>query len=151
MKRYTIFSIDREYDEDVREAFEVFFEDTVGTVSRLVRCVGSYKGILETSWICSTNDFNNFIWGTKWVANQESVLLVSACNKQYASLMFSDFSKKDASVDTLSLGSLKSVDAEEAMKHDAWTYRPDLGIYWIAVKGNPDTVPPQSGWQGEKK
>jgi hypothetical protein len=34
-------------------------------------------------------------------------------------------------VSMFSLGLLKSVDKSVALMQDAWTYRPDLNIYWI--------------------
>lgn len=102
-------------------------------VGNLLPLVGCYKGESEWSFICNVTDFENIVLPNGFVNNQESILRVSECNKKYAQLQFHDGR-------TESIGSLKSVDWEEAQKHDSWTYRPDMDVFWVAVDGNPDTV-----------
>jgi hypothetical protein len=97
----------------------------------VVQCIGSYKGALEVSFIMLTSDFETYVKPYGFVDNQESVLRVSECNKQYADLEFSDGSRKN-------VGSLRDVTKEEALAQEAWTYRPDTQQYWITVEGNPD-------------
>ena len=100
----------------------------------LIQCIGSYKGKLEVSFILNEHDFNRFVRGKWWVESQESILEVTECNKAYATLVYLADNNRE------SVGSLKRVASEEAIKKDAWTYRPDLDQYWISVEGNPDTV-----------
>jgi hypothetical protein len=66
------------------------------------------------------------------VQNQESVLLVEDGHhgEMYASLYY--MSKGECDGEHVYLGLLKSVDKSVALAQDAWTYRPDLNIYWIA-------------------
>lgn len=140
--KYVIFSIDDQSPMGVLNFLKHFNErDTKGTV---VQCVGSYKGETEWSFLTLWEDFRDHVAFHNFVGGQESVLRISECNKQYAQLLYQDGAEQ-------SLGSLKSVSKEEALKHDAWTYRPDLDVYWIAVQGNPDTVPPQEGWLSQEK
>jgi len=135
--KYTIFSIDNVSDLHSMAKF-LRHVDTLRAMSQLrgnmIQCIGSYKGELEVSFMCRSDDFEAYILNSGYVDNQESILRVSECNKQYAELYFL------AEQGRVSIGSLKSVDKATAMGHDAWTYRPDLNTYWIAVDGNPDTV-----------
>jgi phage tail tube protein FII len=94
-------------------------------------CVGAYKGVLETSFIMTERDFATFIEGSEYVLNQESVLLVEDGHRgnTYASLHYLSRGVRDG--EHVDLGLLKSVDKSVALMQDAWTYRPDLNIYWI--------------------
>jgi len=135
--KYTIFSVDeptnlKEYSKFLH--YLSVLEATVATKGHIVPCVGSYKGKLEPSFICLTEDWNNHLADRSWVQNQECVMEVSECNKKYAQLRYQDGS-------TQYLGCLKSVSAEEACKHTGWTYRPDMDTYWVVVEGNPDHIP----------
>ena len=134
--KYTIFSIDNVNDIHTLAKFTRYMDEhrAMGKLKGGIKvCIGSYKGELEQSFTMLTSDFQSFVKTSGYVANQESILEVSECNKQYADLVFSDGTRE-------SIGSLKDVTKEEAMKHEAWTYRPDLNKYWVAVQGNPDTV-----------
>lgn len=108
----------------------------------LVPVIGSYKGDSEFAFICSENDFNEIVVQNGWVDNQESVLIITRCNKQYATLHFHNG-------DTVGIGSLKQVSQEEALQHDAWTYNPEMNAWFIAVQENPDIVPPPEGWNAD--
>lgn len=136
MEKFVIFSIDGVNDTHKQAKF-LRHIDTARAMGKMqgkmVHCIGSYKGEIEPSYLMLWDDFLDHVIGKGFVGGQESILMVSECNKQYATLVFSDQSRQ-------SVGSLKSVGKDEAMKHDAWTYRPDLNTYWIAVDGNPDTV-----------
>lgn len=134
--KYVIFSIDNVNDTHAMAKFmrHMDTQRAMGKMSgNMVHCIGSYKGEIEPSFLMRFDDFQEHVIGRGFVENQESILRVSECNKQYAELVYADQSRE-------SIGSLKSVSKDEAMKHDAWTYRPDLNIYWVAVQGNPDTV-----------
>lgn len=132
---YVIFSIDNVHDlhtlakflhsMDVHRAMQ-------RTTGEMKICVGSYKGVLETSFIMTEHDFGAFVEASEYVQHQESVLLVEDGHKgaMYASLWYLDRGLRDG--EHYSLGRLKSVDKSVALEQDAWTYRPDLNIYWIA-------------------
>ena len=131
---YVIFSID-----DVHEVHTLAkFTHTVDVHRVMQRmqgdmkiCVGAYKGVLESSFIMTEHDFAAFIEGSEYVLNQESVLLVEDGHKgnTYASLHYLSRGVRDG--EHVDLGLLKSVDKSVALMQDAWTYRPDLNIYWI--------------------
>jgi hypothetical protein len=134
--KYVIFSIDNVTNTHAQAKF-LRHIDTARAMQKMkgnmIHCIGSYKGEIEPSYLMLWDDFKEHVIGMGFVENQESILRVSECNKQYAELVYSDQTRE-------SVGSLKDVSKDEAMKHDAWTYRPDLNMYWITVKGNPDTV-----------
>ena len=135
--KYTIFSIDGVTEVHALAKFmrHIDTQRVMGKMEgEMVQLIGSYKGALELSFILLTEDFEKHVKPYGFVSNQESVLLVSECNKQYADLLYLQDGHREA------LGSLKDVSKDEAMKHDGWSYRPDLGTYWITVKGNPDRV-----------
>ena len=132
---YVIFSIDNEDDPRVRRKFEGDFEDSVLTGSNLIKLIGAYKGETENAYLARVADFDAFVKPMGFVANQESILRVSECNKRYAVLEYlADGTQQD-------LGCLKDVPEAEAKAQEAWSYRPDIDVYWIAIKGNPDHTP----------
>lgn len=142
--KYTIFSIDKQSSPIWVNAFVGWFR-SFGGVGEIVPVIGCYKGETEVGFICHSDDFDKYVWGTLWVSQQESVMRVSECNKQYAKLEYGDFGI-DKELNTApvnymeGLGSLRCVTEEVAKAQDGWTYRPDLGQYWVAVEGNPDIV-----------
>ena len=130
--KYTIFSIDGEASSYVRQDFEFMFKDDNRTIGSCVPLVGMYKGEHENSYVCLSEDFNSFVLPMGFVTNQESILRVSECNKKYTTLVMLEGGKQTH------LGCMKSVTEAEAMKEDAWTYRPDLDQYFLAVRGTND-------------
>lgn len=132
--KYTIFVIDNHTSLRVMARFLRFVDElrAMGkTNGKVLQCVGSWGGVLEPSFICRTDDFEKHFKDSGYLDQQGCFLQVSECNKQYAQLLFPDGS-------TEFVGSLQDVSKEEAMKHDGWTYRPDLNTYWVVVQGNPD-------------
>lgn len=137
MEKYTIFSIDNVHDIRALAKFTHHIDvlQAMGKLRGQVKtCVGSYKGQLETSFLMRSDDFVDHVQGSVYITGQESILRVSECNKQYATLVYL------ADDSTEFIGSLKCVDKDTALAQDAWTYRPDVDQYWITVKGNPDRV-----------
>jgi len=133
--KYTIFSIDGvERTDNLRKFLNFILENKAydNIKHNCIQCIGSYKGELELSFIMRISDFKVVV-DAGFVDGEESFVEFSECNKRYADLVWKDGVRQG-------LGSLKSVTKEEAMKHDSWTYRPDMNTYWITVKGNPDTV-----------
>jgi hypothetical protein len=133
--KYTIFSIDNHTDWHTSAKFMRYVDEITAmnkVKGNFIQCVGSWENTIEPSFICRTDDFLNYLLPSGYLDNQSCVLQVSECNKQYAQLL---------SIPDLVphyIGSLKCVPKEEALKHSAWTYRPDINQYWITVKENPD-------------
>ena len=131
---YVIFSIDNVHEVHTLAKF-THTVDVHRVMQRMQGdmkiCVGAYKGVLESSFIMTERDFATFIEGSEHVLNQESVLLVEDGHKgnTYASLHYLSRGVRDG--EHVDLGLLKSVDKSVALMQDAWTYRPDLNIYWI--------------------
>ena len=131
---YVIFSIDNVHEVHTLAKF-THTVDVHRVMQRMQGemkiCVGAYKGALETSFIMTERDFASFIEAGEYMQNQESVLLVEDGHKgeMYASLWYLNRGLRDG--EHVSLGLLKSVDKSVALVQDAWTYRPDLNIYWI--------------------
>ena len=130
---YTLFTIDFEHNPLRMNVFNNFLRQCEKTSDgNFVPIIGCYKGKLENAFICTQSDFNRFIRGTVYIVGQESVLHIASGNKQEAHLEYLADGRRE------SLGSMHQVTREEAMASDGWTYRPDLDIYWVAKKGNPD-------------
>lgn len=135
--KYTIFSIDNPTDWHQMAKFMRYVDERMAmgkTKGKFIQCVGSWEGVIEPSFLCRTEDFEEHILKSGYVDKQDCVLQISECNKQYAQLLWL------LEGTTEFVGSLKSVDKETALKENGWTYRPDLNTYWVTVKGNPDTV-----------
>ena len=131
---YVIFSIDNVHDLHTLAKF-THHMDVQRAMQRMKGemkiCVGAYKGVLEQSFILTEHDFAATIEGSIFIDQQESVLLVEDGHRDetYASLHYLSGGVRDG--EHVSLGLLKSVDKSVALEQDAWTYRPDLNIYWI--------------------
>lgn len=138
--KWVIFSIDPTSGTDVRSFMRLF---TQADKPPPTRCTGVYKGTYEASFLCQYSDLRSVILdrhhGTLWMKNQESILLVSGCNKSYAKLVFRDGSTKG-------MGSLKNVSAEVAILNGDYTYVHSTDKYYICRDGNPDGIPPPQGW-----
>ena len=94
--------------------------------------LGKYNGKAEHCFICTLEDFDNHIRGSEYIKRQESILLVASGNKMEVGLEYL------ATGRVVDLGCMHEVCPEEAAQAPAWSYRPDMGVYWIAKKGNPD-------------
>ena len=131
---YVIFSIDNESNPMALKAFEGYIHDIqFDCASDLyTKLVGCYKGQKENAWIWSLEDFNKHLRGRVWIAEQESILHVASGNKMEATLEYLD------NTPNVELGCMHQVCRAEALASEAYTYRPDLDIYWVAKHGNPD-------------
>lgn len=131
---YIIFSIDNATDLHTLSKF-THYVDVQRSMQRMQGdmklCIGAYNGVLEQSFIMTEHDFGSFIEAGDYVQNQESVLLIEDGHhgEVYASLWYLNRGLRDG--EHVDLGLLKSVDKSVALSKDAWTYRPDLNIYWI--------------------
>ena len=128
-----IFSID---GEEIAETREEFYRYLSRRGVSAVPAVGCYKGAREFAWVMAKPQFDAAIRASVFVVEQESVMLVTSCNKMYATLEYLD-SDEGCGNRLEFLGSMHEVSPEEAEASDAWTYRADMDVYWVA-KGNPD-------------
>lgn len=112
------------------------------TDGNLVPVIGSYKGESEFAFICSEKDYREVVAERRWTEEQESVMVISRCNKQYAILEYSNGELEG-------IGSVKEVSMREALEKDAWTYDPETSKWFITVDGNNDDVPPPEGWNAD--
>jgi len=133
---YVIFSIDNEDDPFSMRTFMNYIDmvRSRAKTSNLIPCVGSYKGQKENAFMWSLKDFNAHIRGSIFVTRQESILHVASGNKMEAELEYLD----DAATFRMFIGCMHQVCKEEALVSHAYTYRPDLNMYWVAKHGNPD-------------
>lgn len=136
---YVIFSIDNENNPMAMNVFMNHIAEVrrVFNTSNLTPCMGSYKGQKENAFIWHVSDFDRYLRGTAYIQNQESVLHVASGNKMEAYLEYlgSDIGSGPY---TEPAGQMHQVCKEEAMQSEAYTYRPDLNLYWVAKQGNPD-------------
>ena len=134
---YVIFSIDNEHNPHSMQAFLNSIADIRCSyaTSNLIPCVGSYKGQKENAFMWSLADFNDHIRGSVWVAQQESILHVASGNKMEADL---EYLQTNRLLAFEFIGCMHHVCKEEALASEAYTYRPDLNMYWVAKHGNPD-------------
>jgi len=88
-----------------------------------IPCVGMYKGIMEYSFLCNWEDYNEFIVNSGYVDKQESILVIGPTKKRKAHILYKD--GRDEYI-----GWMSEVPYEVAMRSEHWTYRPDLNKYW---------------------
>lgn len=124
-----IFSIDNASDPRTLRKFIKMVDDlkAVGKLQGDFKvCFGMWKGTMEQSFLMCEEDFYQYVWESDWVESQEAFMSVEVGPKgnQSAYLLYSN-------AETEYMGELKEVSFKEAAKHDGWTYRPDLGLYWI--------------------
>jgi len=97
--------------------------------------------VFEQSYILNYAKFNELLWaGQLPMKNQESVLVVSECNKQYATLRFLEDGKFAGRPDKY-LGCMKRVTEKEAKAQQAWTYKPTTGEWFIVVDNSQSEAP----------
>jgi len=128
MSNYVIFSIDDVNDVHKLSKFlhHVSVLDAMQkTKGKLKVCIGSYKGEMEQSFIMHEDDFHHV---SAYVKGQESFLYVRDGHK---GVVYADLHYNDG--ETVPLGQIKAVSKDEAMQQDAWTYRPDMNVYWVTV------------------
>ena len=133
---YVIFSIDKAWDLHTKAKF-LRYIDTQRALGELkgnmVLCIGSYKGVLEDSFILRADDFDRFVRQSPYISGQESVLHVKGrdmhCKLEIFYEGYTGMPAKRAAR-MFSLGRMVQMTKEEAYKQDGWTYRPDLDIYW---------------------
>lgn len=132
---YIIFSIDEVNDVHTLAKFlrHMDTQKALGKMEGAMRILmGSYKGVMEQSFICTEGDFNNHVSPMGFTTNQESVLrLYETSNGRTAPRSFADLIYNSGDMD--SLGEFKEVSRELAMTLDGWTYDPMMDTYYAAV------------------
>ena len=125
--RYTLFSIDNPTASVVAQFFATF-NATPGTQGNLIQCLGKWNNEpQETSFCALSHDFDLMhSHHPQYFRKQSAVLRVSENNNQEA---FIEWLYRPCTVERL--GVLRAVDQQTALKHQGWTYRPDLNQYWI--------------------
>lgn len=109
---------------------------------------GCYKGKVETVFMVRRTHLLTYLAMHPVgvflpFEDQESILLVSECNKAYAQLLYLEDGRVEG------LGSMVQVTSAEAATAEAWTQR--NGLYWIAKRENPDKVQPPNGWISDER
>lgn len=94
---------------------------------------GSYKGVEETAWLVSDDDFGSKLFGHALLVGEESVLVLGseydARDRRKATLRFFD----DGT--TEEIGWFGSTTESDARGQDGWTYDPSInGGTWFTVK-----------------
>jgi hypothetical protein len=137
--KYVIFSITG--NSNVFKVIELNAAFATLGFKRPTHCCGAYKGQPEYSWITTTAALDA-LWespfGASLLGEQESFLLFSECNKQYAELFYPDASNSPTGQQRVPMGSMVCVSREEALRAEAWTYRPDTRNFYVCRKENPD-------------
>lgn len=141
--KYVIFSIRSESNPMIVTQFKAMWADHFGSAIR--NMIGCWDGLMEHSWMCTTEQFDEFfnaqpVLFHAEVVQQECVLLVSECNKQYCALV--GLSPSAVAQDA---GCMHVVSREEAIHSKGWTYDPRKKQFWMTKPDNPDRVPPPSG------
>lgn len=130
MENYVIFSIDNVHDLRTLSKFTHHL-DVMQAMQRLegsvVLSIGSYKGQMEQSFIMLRDDFDKHVRGSDWIKDQESILHLEDGHR---GVVYGDLEYL-ADGSSEHIGIMREVPLAEAMKHDGWTYRPDLNTYWI--------------------
>lgn len=117
-----------------------------GCENAFARARGRYNhGLLERTYIMHGDVFLHVMdaqsltveAGWSFMDDQESILLVTKCNKQYATLFFNPVLDRP----NLALGSLCEVPEDEALASGSYTYREDIDCYFVCKHENPDRVP----------
>lgn len=131
MAKYIIFAIDNDDDLHTNAKFLRYMDErrVMGKMDgTMVLCIGSYNDALERSYMVTESDFFYHVAASGFVDDQQSVLEVSDGHKgkTYATLKF-----KDERADNKFLGVFKSISPYEIGEHSSWTYRSDMGIYFV--------------------
>lgn len=134
MGEYVIFAIDNDDDVHTNAKFMRFMDtlDVMGKMrGKMKLCIGSYNDALERSYLVRFDDFFDHIAESGYVDEQESILVLrdGYHGKTYATLKY-EFVRDKSEGDEF-LGVFKSISPYEIGEHRSWTYRSDVGIYFV--------------------
>lgn len=132
--KYVIFSVDNVHDLHTLAKFTRYV-DTLRAMGYLKgdfkTLVGSYKGVMEYSFLCDRVDFDKHVLLSGYVDNQESFLDLSYTSngrtapRALAKLWYPKGNQ------TVPIGEFKEATKREAMDYEGWTYDPVLNKYFI--------------------
>lgn len=121
---FVIFSIDKWDDPSVSYKFEkvLSYDDMLYGVSTK-KLIGSYKGVLETSYITPIKHFKRLkLYG--FFDNQECFLKIIIQGNRMLAYDLDTGNK---------LGEMVQLPAAKAIQFDGWSYRPDLQAYYVIL------------------
>lgn len=136
---YIVFSCEQSSAEAFNNAAATGFCEHFLTKHKIgfQKIVGSYKGTIEQSFIINANDFKLITHLLR--DNQQETYLYLTNHKhglRKAYLVPSEKPLREAESVRHFLGYLRSVSKEEALKQDAWSFRPDLDQFWIVTESD---------------
>lgn len=128
---FVVFSIDNGHDPLIAAAFWAGIVH-LAQPEKVVAALGSYNGMIERSYLCSREVFDEYIRGSDWVKQQESFLLVQGFVRHDLPRAYLEFQHSaDYVYRYRYIGKLSSTRKQPA--HGNWTYRPDMQMYWETV------------------
>ncbi len=124
---YVLFSIDNADDLRTMAKF-LSTMDKLRALDKLKGeiklCIGSYQDVMEYSFLCRKDDFEEHVRNSGFIDNQDSILVLEGDDMQ-ASIEFLQENKR-----ILKMGRLVSVDKDVALTHGGWTYVIESGLYY---------------------
>lgn len=122
----TIFAIDNGADPHTRMRFERHMDElrAMGKLNggAIRLCVGCWNGELESSYALDSDDFDNHVRGTHYIANQQALLHTDAHESRLQWLQTGVVTEHQP---------MRRVTAAEALQRRAWTCTLDTGEYWV--------------------
>ena len=129
-------------DDDARIFAEAFLHNI-----NAKPLTGAYKmretgeNVYEESWLLPKDVFEAKVLGSPIIRDQESVLIVSGCNKQYATLRYMIDGEYACWTEDEYLGCLKEVSQREAIEAGEYTFDRGTGRYFITVDTSQSESP----------
>jgi hypothetical protein len=127
----TIFAIDGGHKLRNVKKFTKFLDQLVAMdrISQPALCIGNWGGIMENSYMMDSRDFNAFIRGRSFVAEQECVMLVPGDVRQPCTLDYLHSPTKEA------MNPMREVSALQALSENiGWTYVLATGKYFTTME-----------------
>jgi len=133
--KYVIFSIDNVHDLHTLAKFTRYV-DTLRAMGYLKgdfkTLIGSYKSVMEYSFLCDRVDFDKHILLSGFVVNQKSFLSLSyTSNGRTAPRALAKLWHNNSGGGEYGFGEFKEATKSEAMQCEGWTYDPTINKYFI--------------------
>lgn len=112
-----IFSVQQSNSQTNEQVHKELIKEGMG-----IEVLGSYKGEIEKSIVCDIDKLHDVLTLAK-AYNQESILVIDESNN--AELIYLNGTPNE------SIGRMVTVTKQEALSNDAWSYRADLGLYFM--------------------
>jgi len=131
IRNYVVFSIDENYKLQTTARFMRYIAE-LSIMNKLkmepVLCMGSYDDVLEYSFVMDRNDYNEFIVNTKWVSNQESILVLNPINPRSNELQ--GYLHYETGT-VIRVGKMYCIEKEDIHQYNAWTYAIAEDKYYV--------------------